>query len=165
MKFELIKTVNPKFKGIEEVEIDFTNKKVGEKVKLFDEEVTIVQLGESPVLIGQRGDDQVLYVLNRVYEEEPYITDYNHIKEPDDLIVNETEKVFVIKHPMSLEALYKYIQHNAPTPEPSIKMVGDNEFEFINGWKLYGSESHKNIKSGKYSYESKVVFESTRKAL
>ena len=158
MRYSIIKQVNPKYEGINEVEIDFTNRKVGDKIKLFDEDLTITQLGESPVLIGYRKDEPILYVLKREYEEEAYITDYKKIKEPDHLIVNEKEKIFVIKHPMSLEALYKYIRYHAPTSEPSIKVVGDNQFEFINGWRLYGSESHKNIKSGKYSYESKVTF-------
>lgn len=158
MKFSFIKKVNPKYEGIEEIEIDFTGKKVGDKINIFDEELTITQLGEAPILVGYRDNEQVLYVLKREYEDEEYITDYKHIKEPDHLIVNEKEKIFVIKHPMSLEALYKYIRYHAPTPEPSIKMIGDNQFEFINGWRLYGSESHRNIKSGKYSYESKVTF-------
>ena len=157
MKFKIIKAENPKFSVDQVIETDILiTKRVGDKVKLYGEELTVTQIGEVYTLVGYRNGEPVLYVLQRVYEEAPYITDYKQIREPDHLIVNENEKIFVIKHPMSLEALYKYIRYHKPTPEPSIKMTGDNEFEFINGWRLYGSDSHRNIKSGRYSYESKA---------
>jgi len=156
MRYKIIKSVNPRYDGLDEIEIDFTGKKSADRVNLFGEELTITQLGDIVTLVGYREDIQVLYVLQRIYEEKPYITNYMDIREPEHLIVNENEKIFVVKHPMSLEALYKYIRSH-PTPEPSIKQIGDNRYEFINGWRLYGSESHQNIKEGNYSYESKVM--------
>jgi len=158
MKFKVIKAENPKFATEPIIENDeLENKKVGEKIKFNGDELIITQIGEVYTLVGKRGDVPVLYVLQRIYEEQLYITDYKDIKEPDHLIVNDNEKVFVVKHPMSLEALFKYIRYHAPTPEPSINMVGNNTFEFVNGWRLYGSDSHRNIKDGRYSYESKAI--------
>jgi len=158
MKWKIIKAENPKIDIKEPIEYDFKDVKVGDKIRFFGVDMNVIQMGEYVTLVGKdKKNNSVMYVLERVYEEEPYITDYKQIKEPEHLLVNENEKIFVVKHPMSLEALYKYIRYHAPTKEPSINMIGNDYFEFVNGWRLYGSESHKNIKAGKYSYESKPI--------
>lgn len=150
MLYELIKTEHGKLEV--GAAIDFDDLNVGDAITFMGDYLTVVQTGEFLTLASH----DKLYVFKRKYVQMGYITDYKDIIEGEHLSFILSSRLIDVKVPMSMEALYNYIKCHTNFVEPVIRCIGDNEYEFINGWRLT-SNSHENIKSGRYTYESKVI--------
>jgi len=157
MKVRLLKAVNPKLQVEGVVDLPFEGVKVNDEVEIFGDRLRVTQIGEIFTLVGYRGDEQVLYVFQREYDNREYIEDYRLIREGEDLIVDESRKVIYVRVPMAMEAVYKFFRYRKDLKERVLVQVKDDLFVFVNGWRFGDEESAKNIKKGSFCCESKIL--------
>ena len=160
MEYKVIKVFNAK--GINNGDIinlnNTYNIKVGEHINLRGHDWVVTQTGEVITLVKYADDGKsTLCVLQRAYPKKEYITDYNDIVPNKDIIVHPKEKCIKVVTPMSMEAIYKYMKFRVRPKEPAIKVIGDEYYMLINGWRFKDAESQEKIKAGKWTYESHAV--------
>ena len=160
MEYKVIKVFNAKEINNDEI-VDVKNAhniKVGEHIELKGQDWVITQTGEVIALVKyDLGGKSSLCILHRAYPKKDYITNYNDIVSNKDIIVHPKEKWIKVITPMSMEALYKYFRYRVRPKEPAIKVIGDDYYMFINGWRFRDAESQGKIKAGSWTYESHAV--------